>query len=153
MLCKCCKTEKPDTEFYAGAAKCKECVKRVARENRERKIQDPVWRALERERCRIKQAKRREYLAAHGIKENSRSANLRWLTRNPEKRKAQQAANNALRAGQIERKPNCQRCGGNPPLEMHHDDYAKPLDVIWLCLECHAKTRRKGDAPIERRAA
>lgn len=39
----------------------------------------------------------------------------------------------------------CQVCGASPA-EKHHEDYNKPLEVIWLCrphhLEYHAK---KGD--------
>lgn len=43
------------------------------------------------------------------------------------------------RRGKIEQFP-CQICG-NPNSEMHHTDYDKPLEVLWLCrihhLELH----------------
>lgn len=152
--CKSCNTEKPDSEFYVGAAKCKPCTCAHVRANREKKILDPVWRAWERERCRIKQARRREFLKAHGIKEGSRAAiNTRWRSRNREKQRAHSAAHKAVLSGKIQNKPACQKCGAPPPLEMHHEDYSKPLDVLWLCIPCHALTRRKGDAPITRRIA
>jgi hypothetical protein len=44
-------------------------------------------------------------------------------------------ANNALRSGKISRHP-CAICGGEPA-HKHHDDYSKPLDVIWLCPKHH----------------
>jgi hypothetical protein len=31
---------------------------------------------------------------------------------------------------------NCKECG-DPDSQMHHEDYDKPLDVIWLCRDCH----------------
>ena len=30
----------------------------------------------------------------------------------------------------------CESCG-DPEVEMHHADYDKPLEVIWLCNACH----------------
>ena len=30
----------------------------------------------------------------------------------------------------------CERCE-EPKVEMHHPDYDKPLEVVWLCRPCH----------------
>src|SRR6185295_16839071 len=30
----------------------------------------------------------------------------------------------------------CAKCG-DPKAEKHHEDYSKPLEVIWLCRKCH----------------
>ncbi len=40
------------------------------------------------------------------------------------------------RRGLLKRKP-CEVCGTWDNLERHHDDYAKPLQVRWLCRKHH----------------
>jgi len=41
------------------------------------------------------------------------------------------------RRGVITRKP-CLSCGSTDS-QMHHEDYSKPLQVIWLCRPCHLR--------------
>lgn len=59
----------------------------------------------------------------------------------PDRYQAQQqahkAVHRALRLGQISRRP-CADCGA-PETEGHHDDYAKPLEVVWLCRTHHRR--------------
>lgn len=48
-------------------------------------------------------------------------------------------ANVYLKRGKIERGP-CEDCGVAPEddtVEMHHADYSKPLEITWLCRDCH----------------
>lgn len=47
----------------------------------------------------------------------------------------------AVRSGKIIKK-SCLECGENKT-QAHHPDYAKPLEVIWLCTTCHANQHRK----------
>lgn len=51
------------------------------------------------------------------------------------KRAAQFTARGAIRAGRLIRQP-CEICG-RTPADGHHDDYAKPLEVRWLCAIHH----------------
>lgn len=37
----------------------------------------------------------------------------------------------------------CMACKVKETLEGHHVDYDRPLLIIWLCKNCHSKTRRK----------
>ena len=52
---------------------------------------------------------------------------------------ARDLARAALRKGIISKRP-CQVCGSEKS-EMHHEDYSKPYDVIWLCKKHHGRKR------------
>jgi hypothetical protein len=62
------------------------------------------------------------------------------LRQSPEflqKRTAQQALKSAVRDGKLVRQP-CEACAKNGHVQYgtshgHHEDYSKPLEVIWLC--------------------
>lgn len=47
----------------------------------------------------------------------------------------------ALRDGVLVKKP-CEKCGAEKT-EMHHEDYSKPLEVIWLCRPCHLEVHKE----------
>ncbi len=48
-----------------------------------------------------------------------------------------QMLQDAVRAGKIQRASACSNCGTIGKVEGHHEDYARPLDVVWLCRRCH----------------
>lgn len=77
----------------------------------------------------------RAYRATEGGKAAVRAASATWAERNPEKRKAQWAVNNAVRDGKLSKAP-CEVCG-EEEVDGHHDDYSKPLEVRWLCRVHH----------------
>lgn len=69
---------------------------------------------------------------------------------------AHQAVSIAVAEGRLDRPLACQMCGCMPhprtrwdgttyyPLNAHHEDYARPLDVIWLCTGCHRRVHGPG---------
>ena len=118
--------------------KCCECVKKSVKERTDVLKKDPLWLSKERERCRLKQNKRR----LMGLEVVTQKYKLKWRARNKDKVKAQAMAYRFIKS-----KPDsCQKCGKkNCRLERHHEDYSKPLEIIWLCCDCHGKTRRKDE--------
>jgi hypothetical protein len=85
-----------------------------------------------------RQAKAAEWAAANP--EQSNALKVRWKKRNPEKIKAHGLLKWAIHEGQVT-KQACEVCG-SPKSEGHHDDYAKPLEVRWLCRRHHAEWHR-----------
>ena len=60
--------------------------------------------------------------------------------RHPEKFKARNALRRAVYEGKIIKPSTCQVCVKSVKrIEGHHEDYEKPLDVIWMCVACHRK--------------
>ena len=61
----------------------------------------------------------------------------------PVKRKATRATSNAIRDGRLLRPNHCSQCACACKPEAHHEDYSKPLDVVWLCRSCHCKVHSR----------
>jgi hypothetical protein len=60
------------------------------------------------------------------------------LTRlDPVKEKARKAAYYAMRSGKIKVPDECEMCGSPAEFQLHHEDYAKPLEVVRICEGCH----------------
>ena len=66
---------------------------------------------------------------------SNRARKQRYRAKNPEKHAAHLLMRNAIRRGELVRSA-CEICGSGR-VEGHHDDYAKPLDVRWLCKKHH----------------
>lgn len=128
-LCCDCSTFKGLDGFYAHptnadrlAGVCKECHKsRMKR----RRLTDPY--VQEYERARAKTPERKELSAR---------ISAQWRKAHPDAYRAQTAVNNAVRDKRLQKDP-CSICGTEKDVHGHHKDYAKPLDVIWLCAKCH----------------
>ena len=126
-----CNKDKDISEFYRHGqmadghlGKCIECARKDALQYRYRNI-DKV-REYDRQRGRL----------PHRIKKNVvRNRKRRKLY--PAKYLAQQMVQEAIRTKRMTRPTQCKQCGKVTKLHGHHEDYYKPLNVIWLCVFCH----------------
>jgi ribosome-binding protein aMBF1 (putative translation factor) len=118
-----CDTPKPLDDFYAKLTACKECHKLAVRQ---RRLINPAVQEYDRQRSKL----------PHRVAHNKQNMQ-QWRARYPEKYRAHNAVNNAIRDGRLKRGVRCEECGKKEHLHAHHDDYSKPLDVRWLCARCH----------------
>ena len=59
-----------------------------------------------------------------------------------ERERARDQINNLLKAGKRQRAEQCMVCGKFCKTVAHHFDYAKPVEVCWLCPACHQAADR-----------
>lgn len=67
---------------------------------------------------------------------------LSTFQNNPTEYNAHKVTESAIAAGVLKRPGKCSICGISGSvrrIEAHHDDYMKPLDVIWACTPCHRR--------------
>lgn len=146
--CKRCEETKPLGEFYphkrlkdGHTNECKVCVcgqvSKWQKANRKRANERKLrWSRENRER--VTESKKR-WEEENREQVNASSARMRRLY--PEKVRARLLLNNAVRDGRTIKPKVCAGCGEEPEphkLHGHHPDYRKPLEVEWLCVECHA---------------
>jgi len=116
----------------------------LVKQNREEKAD--YYRAYDAERYqndpKVKERHKRYFKTTAG-KASMLKARERWAEKAPEKKAANTILNNAVRDGRI-KKPNCCTiCGASGRIHGHHEDYTKPLDVIWCCAHCHRQFHKE----------
>ena len=131
-----CGAVKPVAEFSNMAksgdglnGRCRDCSSAGSKDWRSRSPEGCLeyaraWHKKNPEASRVSRARRlKRYRASH-----------------PEKAKAKNALNWAVRSGKIVRPDSCQICGSGVGVQGHHESYAEEdwLNVIWLCRKCHA---------------
>lgn len=143
-VCFKCGIPKELSEFYTHPRmadghlnKCKSCTKEDVSE-RVRQNPEKV-REYERERAtqphRVEA--RKEYRKSPNGKAAVKKAHQAYWGKNPTQRAATVMVSNAVRDGRLVKPGECSECQGTGRLEGHHDDYAFPLEVRWLCIKCH----------------
>lgn len=84
----------------------------------------------------------RAWAAAH--QKQRRDSIDRWKAKNPEAIKAHIIVRTAIRSGRLINPGTCSKCGrSDQPVEGHHYDYTKPLELTWTCHRCHKKIHWK----------
>ena len=102
------------------------------------KDREQFSRASSLKRGRVYKCKdcQKAYKRQHYLKNKEDYTNKRRNRHyNSIKNKANSFVDYAIRKGKLTRQP-CEECGAEKT-EAHHDDYAKPLEVRWLCRSHH----------------
>ena len=98
---------------------------------------------------------------AEKMREYQRTYNQKWRIKNgyenekrsklkyPYKEKIRKIFQWNVRSGKIKKMP-CEVCG-NPNAQGHHEDYTKPLEVIWLCPLCHKEKHKMKPTSSEKK--
>lgn len=128
--CSVCKQELPVENFYRDRARkdgllirCKDCERKLRRKTR-----------VNNNGIYIK--KDRKYYQAH--KEEIKEKRRKYHELNREKIKARGLVRTALKNGSLIRPKTCEKCDAEDP-HAHHEDYDRPLEVVWLCRICHMR--------------
>ncbi len=142
--CSRCSNTKPPPEFYSDPrssdglrSECKSCtLNRTQKYKQDHKEEvaerDRRWRKANPDRVQA------SHLRSNGKRvEAARQAVRDWRAKYPERNTAHNKLARAVRSGRIQRPSECVGCGVVAKLHGHHYDYAKPLDVYWLCPTCH----------------
>lgn len=141
-----CGVTKSLDEFYKHPAmgdgylgKCKECARQDVIANRTKRVK--YYRAYDKMRFHNNTARRKRLF----------EQTPEYRRRNPEKYRAHSLVASALRCKRLFKQP-CARCGS---LEVHghHEDYSKPLDVMWLCPVHHSERHKEIEAERQAVAA
>ena len=130
--------------------KCSECQKEKEKKlfHKDKNNIDglyPVCKECRKNRCHTSYLKNKEkilksckeYRKTDKGKETRRKEYKAYVKRHPEKHNARNIFSKAIRAGKVIQPEFCSICNQKCLIQGHHEDYSKPLDVIWCCHLCH----------------
>lgn len=144
MLCKLCGESREKMFYLSNKTKCKECVKEAVNKRRIEKIEEIREYDRNRPNAKERAEKHKERMRLLKTedpdkfkKHEKQKAN--WSKKNRHKKNAHLRVQRALFNGILTRPSDCEHCEEKKQLEAHHEDYSKPLEVLWLCVECHNK--------------
>lgn len=140
--CSKCKKTK-DLNFFQKRSKskdgltaqCKECLREYDKK-REQTEHRKEWCRNREKKPHIKEKRKiwrkTEKGRAYGLR-HLRSMRKRY----PEKNLARRKIRDAIRNKTLIRPEKCSICAVVCIPHGHHEDYSKPLDVVWVCRKCH----------------
>lgn len=150
-VCTKCLVEKPLSEYHRDKGMksglrnvCKECACQRAREHLANARSTREGRTKLKLIAQASRAKHREEIRSSARARNSRRyrAGYRYQD-DPHKRRARGVLRTAVHEGRIVKPDQCSECGWVGRVHGHHEDYSKPLEVVWLCAICHGLRHRK----------
>ena len=142
MACKICGETEISNFYVSNYSKCKQCTKDSVNKRRAEKIEQIREYDRNRKNAKERVLKNKERLEKYKTQNKDKydeycKSKNEWAKNNRIKRNAHNKVSRALLKGIIKRPTDCQVCGDITKIEAHHDDYEKPLDVMWLCVPCH----------------
>jgi len=142
-----CNQTKPLCDFYTHPrmadghlGKCKECTKIDTKLNYWKNLDHYKEYDFNRSQTKERKEKASQYLKDHPGKRCL--YNKKHREKFPDRQYANGLLKRAVDSGKMERLP-CAHCGATQNIYGHHEDYSKPLDVIWLCPACHSTLHRE----------
>lgn len=124
------------------SSKCRDCTKASdGRYSKTKASRDRYRRYYKTQKSRDRDQRYRKSPKGHATNQRKKKR----ATENG-KEVARSALRHAVRNDHIKKPTRCQECNKKRKLHGHHKDYSKPLDVDWLCSECHATCHDYGHA-------
>jgi len=140
--CTRCKTDKSESEFQVRAASrdsltaaCSKCLSDYDKSRANAPHRVKQREEYSKTEAGIESAKKAKAKWAAGNKVEILEATRAYRKANKKKTVAHGIVGFAIKTGFLTREP-CQVCGADD-VHGHHDDYAKPLSVRWLCPKHH----------------
>lgn len=138
--CGTCQRYRPSEDFYEDgktfsgiSSVCRQCHTAASIRTRDKD------RARETNASYMRRARAAD---PDRFRASDRAASVKKRERSPEKVAARNAVNSAVKRGELQKPAACEECGQVKPVAGHHEDYARPLHVRWLCRRCHGLVHR-----------
>jgi hypothetical protein len=121
-ICSKCDRVLDSNSFYKSHSWCVKCLSEYS-QTEERKVKARKWRDDNRKKMN--------------------ASAQRWRSRNRRKAQIQIEIMTLKKYGFIKASKICTDCQKEVETEGHHEDYDKPLDLVWLCRPCHKRRHAK----------
>ncbi|GAG23980.1 unnamed protein product [marine sediment metagenome] len=149
--CTKCGVEKPIGEFHKDKsygsgfkARCKKCVNACTKECAAKnpgltKLRSDNYYKNNKEKINKRASKYRRSPEGRAVMSK---INKKRAEEFPKQHKANALIGLEIKRGKVTRPENCTACLKKCKPQAHHHDYDKPLDVIFMCAECHVNWHR-----------